>query len=75
MTSMILLACVAVRSALAAPADQQPSATFRSEVGIVEINAVVTDTNGNFVRDLKKDDFQVFEDGRLRPFSLFSLVD
>ena len=72
---MILLACVAVRSGLAAPADQQPPATFRSEVGIVEINAVVTDTNGNFVRDLKKDDFQVFEDGRLRPFSLFSLVD
>lgn len=72
---MILLACVAVQSGLAAPADQQPPATFRSEVGIVEINAVVTDDNGNFVRDLTKDDFQVFEDGRLRSFSLFSLVD
>jgi VWFA-related protein len=65
--SFILLACT-----LAA---QQPPATFKSEVGVVEINAVVTDDNGNFFRDLKKDDFQVFEDGRVRSFSLFSLVD
>jgi VWFA-related protein len=73
--SFILLACIAGPSGVATPAAQQPPATFRSEVGVVEINAVVTDTNGNFVRDLKKDDFQVFEDGRPRPFSLFSLVD
>jgi VWFA-related protein len=53
----------------------QPAATFRSEVGIVEIDAVVTDAAGNFVRDLTRDDFQIFEDGRPRPFSLFSLVE
>src|SRR5438093_8438815 len=54
---------------------QQPAVTFKSEVGVVEINAVVTDAGGNFVRDLTKDDFQVYEDGRVRPFSLFSLVN
>ncbi len=73
--SILLLACFAVRSGLAAPADQQAPAPFRTEVGVVEINAVVTDANGNFVRDLKKDDFQIFEDGRQRSFSLLSLVD
>ena len=42
----------------------QPAVTFKSEVGVVEINAVVTDGAGNFVGDLTKDDFQVYEDGR-----------
>src|SRR6266571_1645157 len=40
----------------------QPAVTFKSEVGVVEINAVVTDGAGNFVGDLTKDDFQVYED-------------
>src|SRR5437660_12915203 len=53
----------------------QPAVTFKSEVGVVEINAVVTDAAGNFVRGLTKDDFQISEDGRVRPLSLFSLVD
>ena len=57
------------------PAGGRPAATFKSEVGVIEINAVVTDGAGNFVRDLTKDDFQVYEDGRARSFSLFSLVD
>ena len=33
--------------------------TFKVEVNYVEIDAVVTDAQGNFVRDLTKDDFQV----------------
>jgi VWFA-related protein len=61
--------------AAGATAFARQAATFKSEVGVVEINAVVTDAAGNFVRDLTKDDFQVYEEGRLRPFSLFSLVD
>ena len=83
-SSLVFLALSAGPSGLAQQASQQskpvpsggqPAATFKSEVGVVEINAVVTDAAGNFVRDLTKDDFQVYEDGRLRPFSLFSLVD
>jgi len=35
----------------------------------------VTDAAGNFVRGLTRDDFQIYEDGRQRTFSLFSLVD
>jgi VWFA-related protein len=71
----ILLAFVAGLSRLAAQAEQQPPATFKSEVGVIEINAVVTDAAGNFVRDLAKEDFQVYEDGRQRSFAFFSLVD
>jgi hypothetical protein len=57
------------------PAGGRPAATFKSEVGVIEINAVVTDGAGNFVRDLTRDDFQVYEDGRARCFSFFSLID
>jgi len=73
--AFILLACLAGLRGLAAQAEQQPPATFKSEIGVIEINAVVTDAAGNFVRDLAKDDFQVYEDGRPRSFAFFSLVD
>src|SRR5437762_3173110 len=51
------------------------SATFRVTVDYVEVDVVVTDRDGNLVRDLKKDDFQVFEDGKRQTITTFSLVD
>ncbi len=37
--------------------------TFRSAVRRVRVDAIVTDGDGNFIDDLKADDFRVFEDG------------
>ena len=45
------------------PADQPP-VTFKVEVNYVEIDAIVTDQQGNFVRNLTKDDFVVTEQGK-----------
>ena len=59
----------------AKPGPQNPPITFRSEVNYVEVDAVVVDTQGNFVRNLTKNDFQVFEDGKPQTVSAFSLVD
>jgi len=56
------------------PGDQPPM-TFKVEVNYVEIDAVVTDQQGNFVRNLTKEDFQVFEQGKPQSVSVFSLVD
>ena len=42
------------------------SPTFKAQVEYVEVDALVTDQQGNFVRDLTKDDFQVLEDGKPR---------
>ena len=56
-----------------APPPQTP--TFKAQVEYVEVDALVTDAQGRFVRDLTKDDFQVYEDGRLQTISTFSLVD
>ena len=64
---------------LAALAAQQPpprqAPTFRVEVNYVEIDATVTDAQGNFVRGLTKEDFELVEEGRPQTISAFSLVD
>jgi VWFA-related protein len=57
----------------AAAQSQQP--TFRVQVDYVEVDVVVTDRNGNLVRDLKKEDFQVLEDGRAQPINTFTFVN
>jgi hypothetical protein len=52
---------------------QQP--TFKLRVDYVEVDVVVTDRDGNLVKDLKKDDFQVLEDGKPQSISAFTQVD
>ena len=52
---------------------QQP--TFRVQVDYVEVDVVVTDKQGKLVRDLKREDFQVFEDGKPQTISTFTHVD
>ena len=54
---------------------EQPPITFRVEINYVEIDAIVTDAQGNPVRNLTKDDFQVFEEGTAQTIDNFSMVD
>ncbi len=61
--------------AQAPPGREQPAVTFKLDVNYVEVDAIVTDAQGHLVRDLTKDDFQVLEDGKPQPVSVFSLVD
>jgi VWFA-related protein len=58
-----------------APPQEPPAVTFKTEVNYVEVGAVVTDAQGNFVRTLNKDDFQILEDGKPQKISAYSLVD
>jgi VWFA-related protein len=60
-----------------APQPQAPAQppTFKVEVNYVEIDAVVTDAQGNFVGDLTRDDFQVVEEGKPQTVSAFTRVD
>src|SRR5438046_4355100 len=57
------------------PPQQQQQPTFRVRVDYVEVDVVVTDRQGNLVRDLKKEDFQVLEDGKAQAITTFTLVD
>lgn len=58
-----------------APTTPQPPITFKVEINYVEVDAVVADQQGNFVRDLKKEDFQVFEDGKPQAVTAFAFVN
>ncbi len=76
----VFVALTALVAAQSQPApSQQPAAqqtpTFKAQVEFVEVDALVTDQQGQFVRNLTKDDFQVFEDGKRQTISTFSLVD
>jgi VWFA-related protein len=58
------------------PSTQQAQPpTFKLRVDYVEVDAVVTDQQGNLVKDLKKEDFQVLEDGKAQSVSAFTQVD
>ena len=61
----------------AAPPDpvDQPEVTFRVEVNYVEVDAFVTDADGNPVTDLTLEDFEVREGGTPQEVSAFSLVN
>jgi VWFA-related protein len=64
-----------------APAGQQgqkgqpPAATFRVRVEYVEVDATVTDKSGQFVADLTKDDFEIFEDGKKQNIDRLELIN
>jgi VWFA-related protein len=53
----------------------QPPVTFKVQVEYVEVDAVVTDATGTFVRNLSRNDFEVREGGRLQELTVFGLVD
>ena len=52
-----------------------PSVTFQVEVNYVDVDAIVTDEQGNFVAGLTRDDFEVFEDGKPQKVEMFSYVE
>src|SRR5260221_6658230 len=57
---------------VAAPAEQISGAMIKKESKLVLVDSVVTDKKGNYVRDLKQNDFKVFEDSREQQVATFS---
>lgn len=49
--------------------------TFKAAIEYIEVDVVVTDGQGKPVRDLTRDDFQVFEDGKRQDISNFAVVN
>src|SRR5581483_8052986 len=58
-----------------APPPGQPEVTFKAEVNYVDVDTIVTDQQGRFVTGLKKEDFQLYEDGKPQKIEMFSYVD
>ncbi len=58
-------------AAQAAPAEPS-GVVIKKETKIVLVDAVVTDKKGNYVRDLKQNEFKVYEDNKAQTISSFS---
>jgi VWFA-related protein len=58
----------------AAPAAPQERPTFRVQVDLVTNDIIVRDEKGNFIPDLKKDEFEIFEDGVKQDISSMTVV-
>jgi VWFA-related protein len=54
------------------PPQEKP--TFRIQVDLVTNDVIVRDDKGNFVPDLKKDDFEIFEDGLKQDITSMTVV-
>jgi Ca-activated chloride channel family protein len=69
---LVLGLVVAISAGSRAIAQVQPlTATFRSGVDLVTVNAVVRDRRGRLVTDLLRGDFEVLDGGLSRPISDF----
>ena len=57
------------------PKPERAQAPIRVTTELVLVNVVARDKNGNPVRDLKQDDFTLFEDGKKQQISTFDFED
>jgi len=78
--SQILLLCLmltATPAAVVRPQDAAKSSQdepLKLNATLVQVPATVTDRGGKFVTDLSREDFALFEDGKRRDISLFSIL-
>jgi Ca-activated chloride channel family protein len=68
LTSVALLAVGVLMSPLAAEPQQS---VFRSSVQTVPVYATVIDSAGRLVPDLTQDDFEIYDEGKKQPITLF----
>jgi VWFA-related protein len=57
------------------PADEAPQVTFKVEINYVEVDAAVFDRQGAFVSNLRREDFEVLEDGVRQDVTAFTQVN
>jgi len=70
MKRFLSLACLVVVASAAAAAQQQP--TFKSGARTVAVYATVAQKDGHLVTDLERDAFEIREDGKPQPITVFS---
>jgi len=71
----LLLAGVTVGAGQATQSAQPQRPMFRTQVEYVEVDVLVSDAEGHFVPDLKKEDFVIREDGKAQTIRAFSMVN
>jgi VWFA-related protein len=69
---VVLLVIAALNARQQAPQQQPP--TFKSGIQLVEVDVRVFDRDGHFVPDLRREDFQLLEDGTPQKIAAIYLV-
>ena len=54
------------------PAVENAPVVIKTETNLVLVDVIATDKKGNYIKDLEKKDFHVFEDDAEQPISSFS---
>lgn len=57
----------------ALPTEPDPQDVIKIDTDLVPVDVTVTDTKGRLIRNLKKEDFKLFEDGVERPIASFNV--
>jgi VWFA-related protein len=57
-----------------APDEDLPAVVFRAEANYVEVDVSVTDDQGDFVRGLTRDDFEIYEEGLRQEIATFAEI-
>ena len=57
-----------------APGQAQPEQVIRTGVELITTDAIVRDSRGQFIADLKKDEFEIYEDGVKQELVSFTLT-
>ena len=73
--ALVAVVVCALRSNGQQPQRPEPPPAFRVQVDAVDIDAFVTDAQGNPVADLTAGDFEVLEDGRRQTITSFAHVN
>ena len=68
------VACVFVATAVL-HSQTPPPVTYGVEVRLIEVDAVVTDGEGRVVRELRKEDFEILENGKRQTIDRISFVE
>ncbi|MFN0084474.1 MAG: VWA domain-containing protein [Blastocatellia bacterium] len=70
---LVIAAAMAVAAMGQQPAG--PPMTIRVDTDLIAIDITATDQNGNYIRDLRAEEFQVYEDGKPRKIDFFLMTD
>ncbi len=70
-----LVALLAPAAAQTQRGRERPPVTVRVETDLVTVDVIATDQIGNYVRDLRADEFDLLDDGKRRKIDFFSVTD
>ncbi len=70
-----LLFCLALRAATAQKPEPEPARPLKAEVERVRVSVSVTDSHGNFVGNLQRENFRILDNGAEQPITNFAPVE